>query len=653
VGEALEAARRLGWPIGTVKSRQVRGRERLRGRLIRRGLAPASGTIIATLSAGRAGAAVPASLVDATVKVAALVSGGQAAAGAISATAAVLMWGAIRAKLLARLRLAAGMALLLGAAVTTTGLAIHSGAAVQPPPPSQAGAAARTRANEPSSRPVLDALRPADISPEKRLADLPESTVAVLGEVRGRHAGEVRGLALSPDGKLLATVSDEDKRVRLWDAETLLPTGSLIGHRAFVNCVAISPDGRWLASGGAYGDFFLWDMSVTPPKGPTVLATHGKDRKFNNLLHATAFSPDGRILAVAGDVGGVELFDMAVEPTASRGVLPGLDLQAHSLTFSPDGKLLALAGLEDGSVCLCDVAGASPKEKAALKLPEREGVVGVRMAPRLDGGGGPAPVVQMVVRNRTPLVSAAFSPDGAMLAALDRIGSVWRWDLAGEAPAPRWRLRYKSEDRADAAFDIRDRAMIVFSHDGKMIVAAQPDGWIRLWDREGAEPTERATFPAHKKRVTAGVFRRDGRTLISGGGDHLVRSWDTSAATPEEKLKPQGPIGGLGGVTFSPDGTRLAVKDIEFIRLWDLTDARGLSRLPSPTTRIGRGSGHPLVFRPDGKSLFAGGDILEISGRELGRPLIFPPLRGLVWSLSLSADGQTLATGGQDRKARI
>ena len=189
---------------------------------------------------------------NATVKVAALVSGGQAAAGAISATAAVLMRGAIRAMLLARLRLAAGMTLLLGAVVTTAGLAIHSGAAVEQPPPRNPGAAAGTTAKAPSSRPALDALRAEDIPPEKRLVGLPDSTVAVLGEVRGRHAGEVKGLALSPDGKLLATVSDQDMRVRLWDAETLFPTGSLAGHRAFVNCVAISPDGRWLAAGGSY-----------------------------------------------------------------------------------------------------------------------------------------------------------------------------------------------------------------------------------------------------------------------------------------------------------------------------------------------------------------------------------------------------------------
>ena len=85
-------------------------------------------------------------------------------------------------------------------------------------------------------------------------------------------------------------------------------------------------------------------------------------------------------------------------------------------------------------------------------------------------------------------------------------------------------------------------------------------------------------------RATGAAFRPDGRTLISGGGDHLVRAWDLTAATPEETFEPQGPIGGLGGIAFSPDGTRLAVGDLEFIRLWDLTDARGLSRLPSPAT---------------------------------------------------------------------
>ena len=52
-----QAARHLGWPVGTVKSRQARGRQRLRTRLIRRGLSPSSGLVLGTASHSRAAGA--------------------------------------------------------------------------------------------------------------------------------------------------------------------------------------------------------------------------------------------------------------------------------------------------------------------------------------------------------------------------------------------------------------------------------------------------------------------------------------------------------------------------------------------------------------------------------------------------------------------
>jgi RNA polymerase sigma factor (sigma-70 family) len=64
-----QAARQLGWPLGTVQSRLARGRERLRGRLSRRGLAPAAGVLGAALAGERALAAVPAGLEIATAGV--------------------------------------------------------------------------------------------------------------------------------------------------------------------------------------------------------------------------------------------------------------------------------------------------------------------------------------------------------------------------------------------------------------------------------------------------------------------------------------------------------------------------------------------------------------------------------------------------------
>ena len=110
-----EAARELGCPKGTVLSRLARGREQLRRRLVRRGLAPAAG-LPAVLTAG---AAVPAPLAETTLKAARAVAAGQAAALAVSPRVAALTEGVLRAMFLSRLKIAlvvaaAGLLLLAG-----------------------------------------------------------------------------------------------------------------------------------------------------------------------------------------------------------------------------------------------------------------------------------------------------------------------------------------------------------------------------------------------------------------------------------------------------------------------------------------------------------------------------------------------------------
>ena len=98
-----QAAQRLGWPSGTVRSRLARGRGRLQARLTRRGLAPSVGAVAALLTAEAATAAVPAALVEATVRAATLAAAGQTVAGAVSAAA--LSEGVLRAMFMTRLKL--------------------------------------------------------------------------------------------------------------------------------------------------------------------------------------------------------------------------------------------------------------------------------------------------------------------------------------------------------------------------------------------------------------------------------------------------------------------------------------------------------------------------------------------------------------------
>ena len=105
-----QAARHLGWPIGTVKSRLMSGRERLRARLRRRGVAPAIAAmkLMMERSARSAAGTVPPGLMEATVRSARVVAAGASttAAGAVPATVNLLMEGALNAMFVTRIKVA-------------------------------------------------------------------------------------------------------------------------------------------------------------------------------------------------------------------------------------------------------------------------------------------------------------------------------------------------------------------------------------------------------------------------------------------------------------------------------------------------------------------------------------------------------------------
>lgn len=160
---------------------------------------------------------------------------------------------------------------------------------------------------------------------------------------------------LSADGRRMAVVLRHE-RVLVFDPQRPEEVIELTGHK-YVQAVAVSPDGRWIATSAPDGeDIRLWDAST----GQQVHSLPAKKLESGGL----AFSPDGRwLVALAGDHYG--LHRVGTWEESKR--FPHEPTVNSSATFSPDGNWLALTN--DSHVHLI----ATDTFEEAARLPVRRG----------------------------------------------------------------------------------------------------------------------------------------------------------------------------------------------------------------------------------------------------------------------------------------
>ncbi len=394
--------------------------------------------------------------------------------------------------------------------------------------------------------------------------------------------GQVVALALSPDGRTLASGGFDP--LTLWDVGSGRKLRTLVGGDKVVEALTFSPDGRTLAGAGR-----LWDVAT------------GHELRALNGYGGGAFSPDGRTLALIDGRTKIKLLTVATGEVART--FDGPQLGVDCVAFSPDGTTLA-SGEGDFVIRLRDTGAG-------------------RDAGALRGHAG-------AVR------ALAFSSDGRTLVTghvttLFQRDTIRLWDTtAGRPPRVLTGPRHAPKG-------------IALSGDGQTLYANSSG--VYVWDVPTGHELRKLKVEADAIALSA-----DGQTLACGGRDNTIKILD--AASGLERRTLTGTLTTTYSLAITPDGRTVARGGPKpIIELWDAARGQQLNTLMGHAANV-----HALAFSPDGRVLASGSRdktvmLWDVASGQMSRMLTGH--KGAVYAVAFSADGHLLASGSEDNTVKL
>ena len=337
------------------------------------------------------------------------------------------------------------------------------------------------------------------------------------------HGGSVNSVALSADGKLVASGSG-DKTIKIWDTATGACEQTLEGHGDWVTSVVFSLDGKLVASGSDDDTIKIWDTATGACE--QTLKGHG------DWVTSVVFAADGKLVASGSHDRTIKIWDTATG--ACEQTLKGHGHWVTSVVFSADGKLVA-SGSDDETIKIWDTATGACE--------------------------------QTLKGHDDSVTSVVFSADGKLVASSSYDSTIKLWDTATGAC---------EQTLKDHGGSIRS---VVFSLDGKLVASGSDDDTIKIWDT--ATGACEQTLKGHGHWVTSVVFSADGKLVASGSDDETIKIWDTATGACEQTLKGHGDS--VRSVVFSADGKLVASSSYdETIKIWDITTGVCIETIETP-----------------------------------------------------------------------
>ena len=409
-----------------------------------------------------------------------------------------------------------------------------------------------------------------------------------------------KSVGFLPDGKTLITIGPvvnvRESIVVFTELETgreLQRLGS--GHEIDIG-LALSPDGRLLATGAFGGRAQVWDLKT----GQQI----AQFREGDGVVHSLAFLNDGRVLATKAVVnpGGQEIFRFRDLATGEVRENPYPAIGVSRFIGDPGGRRLALMADDE-----------------MIRLWE------------------PYPDPDMVAAHKEEAWAVAWAPDGHTLASASDDHTIKLWDPG------------TLKEKATLTGHDSLVTSLAYGPNGEL-ASSSFDQMVRLWD--GTTGKSLACWPGHTAKLYAVAFSRDGSWVASGGADEMVRIWDARSGQAVQMLATPGH--GIRALAFSPNGhTLVAGGGSDFLQSWD-TATWQMQRAWHDT-----GSCVALAFLPDNRRLVSGGEDGRIRLWDCDSDRAGPVREVLgehtkdVFALAVSPDARTLASGGMDRTVRL